>query len=732
MALTDIVIDREYRSFSKDIVRSFFIPVLNHSVEYYRAVGFFSSTALIEVSQGLISLLNNGGKINLICSPKLTEDDIEAINRGYSERKKIIEAVALRGLAEPRNHFEEERLNLLAHLIENGQLDIKLALVVKDGSYAIYHEKMGIFKDRENNVVVFSGSLNESITAYYSNYETIDVFCSWKSEFEQGKIQDKILAFNRLWQNEESGIEILQFPEVCKEKLLSYKQSKVNLFVDEEEFSIGFKDVCAKEPSSKLVYDDFPQISETINLHDYQKQAIAKWFEQEHVGIFDMATGTGKTFTGLAAICELFNKVSSQGLAVVIVCPFIHLVNQWVNEMALFGITHPIIGYSGSPDRQFKSRLKEAVIDFNVKIKGFFCFVSTNATFATEAVQGEMRKLRGNVLLVVDEAHNLGAEKLQKTLGNHFKYRLALSATLERHRDEIGTQRLREFFGEKCIIFTLEEAIEQKKLSNYYYHPIVVNLNAEELSRYNEISQKLKKMISVDDRGQQKLTEQAKLLLIKRARIVAGAANKLPALIECMRQHSYCSHMLVYCGAANVIDDDYFEDEEDDRQNDERQIDAAIKELDGKLDMKVARFTSRENLVERKLILEAFTEGDNIQVLVAIKCLDEGVNIPKIDKAFILASSTNPKEFIQRRGRVLRLAKGKKYAEIFDFVTLPRPLDSVSSLTEEAISNDFSLIFNEIKRVEEFKSLSLNPQAGDKLIADLKDAYHLHGRKEYI
>lgn len=334
--------------------------------------------------------------------------------------------------------------------------------------------------------------------------------------------------------------------------------------------------------------------------------------------------------------------------------------------------------------------------------KRFFCFICTNATFTNAYVQEQITKIRSSVLLVVDEAHNFGARSLSRFLDDRFTYRLALSATLERHRDEEGTAALHNFFGKKCIEYSLKRAIDEGKLTPYKYHPILVHLNDEELQIYEQLSMELSKHVKKGRNGKMKLDSYGEILAIKRSRVVAAASEKLDKLREAILPYKEDHFLLVYCGATDVINpgsDISGTDEEDIKQ-----IEAVTGILGNDLGMKVSKFTSEESISERAAIKEHFKNGDDLQAIVAIKCLDEGVNIPGIKTAFILASTTNPKEYIQRRGRVLRKSPetGKEYAEIYDFVTLPRPLDEVSGLTQEQMKRDLSLVKNEMTRVKDF------------------------------
>ena len=435
-----------------------------------------------------------------------------------------------------------------------------------------------------------------------------------------------------------------------------------------------------------------------------------------------MATGTGKTYTGLGAISKL-SKDLNDNLAVIIVCPYQHLVEQWVEDIERFNMK-PIVGYSSSPQKDWKKRLSKAILDQRIrKDKRFFCFICTNATFANPYVQEQISKIKSPVLLVVDEAHNFGARSYAKLLDERFTYRLALSATLERHRDEEGTELLYNFFGKKCIEYSLERAIAEDKLTRYMYYPILVYLNDEELPAYEQLSYEMSKCLIKDKNGRYKLNKHGEILALKRARIIAGAQEKLQALKEAIEPYAKDNNMLIYCGSTNVIDER--DDKLDVDESEIRQIEAVTNILGNELGMEVAKFTSQENIETRAMIKEQFQRGDRLQAIVAIKCLDEGVNIPGIRTAFILASTTNPKEYIQRRGRVLRKAKNKDIAEIYDFVTLPRPLDTVSALTKEQAQRDKALVKNELARIKEFGGLAENSMVSNQLIWEIEETYDL-------
>ena len=713
MGFLNIDIKSEYRSRLDNVIKDFYVPVLKQAVLYKRAVGFFSSTALVEMSAGICGLVKNGGKIQLIASPHLSANDIEAINNGLKRRDDVIEEALIRQLSEPIGAEETARLNLLSNLIAAGVLEIKIAFLETDNTVGMFHEKMGLMYDNDQNIIAFSGSMNESFNAFRQNYEAVDVFTSWTSD--ENRVMAKQAAFNAMWNDYEPSIRVRDFPKVADLIVKKYRtDNNTDLSLDEKSF-----DAESNDESFATKADNGPHIPSKVKMRPYQIEAINSWAEKDYRGIFDMATGTGKTYTALAAIATLY-KATSNNLAVFIVCPYQHLVEQWKDDIVAFGMK-PIVCYSASSQRNWKERLKTAATSFNIGVQNHFCVVTTNATFSSDYVQGIVKKMRGNVLLVVDEAHNFGAENLSTTLMDNMKYRLALSATIDRHGDPEGTSKLYAYFGEKCIEYTLKDAIDNKMLTPYYYYPVVVSLSETELEEYLDLTAKIRKNVHPDKRGKVVLSEYAKMLLIKRARLVSGAVEKIDVLRGLMQDYKDDNHMLVYCGATTMHDVDYKEGKA--HADDIRQIDLVADLLGNELGMRVSKFTSEEDAAERERIKADFDEGEHLQAVVAIRCLDEGVNIPSIKTAFILASSTNPKEYVQRRGRVLRLFKGKTHAVIYDFITLPFALELTNQVEPEVLESGKSLALREIVGMKDFAAIAENPFDSDDLISQIQSAY---------
>ena len=700
MSLADIHIKNEYRSLLDNVVTDFYIPVLQESILYQRAVGFFSSSALIAISKGVEGLVANGGKIQIIASPRLSQEDIDEISKGY-EVRKIIERALLRGVVDPSSIEESERLSYIASLIAKGVLDVKMAFLSSKNEIAMYHEKMGIMSDREGNAVAFSGSMNESENAFSSNYESFDVFCSWTNDRE--RVFQKQMAFQAIWDDYEPGIETMAFPEAVRDRVYSFNSS------------LSTKHSAVSDSAQDEQPLDAMYLPPDFKIRPYQETAIQNWKTNGYRGIYDMATGTGKTLTALASIEQLFRD-NKRRLGIIIVCPYQHLVEQWVEDIVRFGIK-PIVGYSSSPQKNWKKNLEQAIRSFNLRVSDFFCFITTNASFVTKSVQEQVQLLSDDVVYVVDEAHNMGAENYRKCLPENICYRLGLSATIDRHNDEIGTAALSGYFGEKCIIYSLKDAIDSQMLTRYYYYPVLTYLDQDELSEYLMITSQLAKALRKKN-GKVVLTEHAKPLLIKRARIIAGAKGKLPELQKQIAPFVDDKYILVYCGATTVRD-------EDDSDFGRRQIDLVAEMLGNTLGMRVGRFTSQESAQERAQIRAAFADGETLQALVAIKCLDEGVNIPSIKTAFILASSTNPKEYIQRRGRVLRKFPGKEYAAIYDFITLPFPFETLASQNDAIIESTKGLIKRELIRMMDFADIAENPSLTFDLLYELKHGFNI-------
>lgn len=445
-----------------------------------------------------------------------------------------------------------------------------------------------------------------------------------------------------------------------------------------------------------------PKIPSEVQLRPYQKQAIANWFANQGRGTLKMATGSGKTITGLAIASELYQKIGLQVL--LIVCPYRHLVAQWARESERFGL-EPILAFESI--RTWQGKLSTGLYNLRSGSQSFLTIITTNATLMSEGLQSQLKYFPDKTLIIGDEAHNLGSVKLEASLPRNIGLRLALSATPERYFDEVGTQSIYDYFG--AVIppeLTLADAIEQGALVHYLYYPVLVELTEEESRLYSTLTKRIGWALMDGEDAEESAI--LKPLLMQRARLVGAAANKLEALKELMKARMDTSHTLFYCGDGSV----------ESNTEDRRQLAAVARMLGIDLGYRVNTYTAETSLSEREELRQQFELGE-LQGLVAIRCLDEGVDIPAIQTAVILASSNNPRQFIQRRGRILRPYKGKERATLFDMIVLPPELD------RETLEVERNLLKKELRRFIEFADLADNAGEARVRLLDLQSRYGL-------
>ncbi|WP_369011360.1 DNA phosphorothioation system restriction enzyme [Nodosilinea sp. LEGE 07088] len=447
----------------------------------------------------------------------------------------------------------------------------------------------------------------------------------------------------------------------------------------------------------------FPALPLGLTLRPYQQQAIANWFANKGRGTLKMATGSGKTITALAIAAELYAKIQLQAL--IVVCPYRHLVMQWARECQKFGL-EPILAYENV--RQWQDRLSSQLYGARSGSQPFVTVITTNATLIGSGLQSQLRYFPEKTLIVGDEAHNLGARRLEQSLPRTVGLRLALSATPERYFDETGTEDLFDYFGPVLQPeFTLADAIAQGALVHYRYYPVLVELTEAEAERYAALTQKIGHLASMGDSD---LEDKIKGLLNQRSRLIGNAANKLHALRSLMADRLDTSHTLFYCGDGSV--------EDDVSQESYRYVEAVTALLGKELGYRVNTYTAETTLDDREDLRQRFETGE-LQGLVAIRCLDEGVDIPATQTAVIMASSGNPRQFVQRRGRVLRQAPGKDRATLFDMIVVPPDLDGASLAVER------SLLQKELRRFVEFAQLADNAGEARMKLLDLQKRYGL-------
>ena len=700
--LPDIPIKLSYRTGRDDMVKEFFIPCMESSVLYRRAAGYFTSAGLALAARGVASLASRRGKMKLVVSPHLEPADVEALQAAASNPADALRAIAARSLADIEDALVKDRLNALAWLAAAGLLEIKLALRLdaRGGfSRGIFHEKTGIFTDRDGNHVAFSGSSNETAGGLVENFESIKVFCSWRDQ--EGRVLEEVDNFEALWNDSTPGLRIMEFSTAGTELLERFR--------DFDKPPAGMSIDRVMEPGPQVEFCP----PKGFDLRPYQVDAIRAWSKAGGKGIFAMATGSGKTLTALTLACKVAEK--NRPLVIIVVCPFINLCKQWLREMAAFGL-QPVACYEGK-DR-WQPELEEGYQRLSVGLSQVHAIVVTNATFQSESFQARILPRVASTavhhLLIADEVHNLGAERLRQALPDGIPMRLGLSATPERHYDPVGTQAVLDYFGDIIYEYPLSLAIADGRLCRYRYYPIPVELTDAETDEYEEITAKLSRCFSRGD-GDSEMNQAGMRLLIKRARLLAGAENKLAALdrvIASMPEPP--KKALFYCGDGRTTD--AITDEE------VRQIQAVSRLLGEKHGLKVRNFTFRETTGDREEILRDLTSGF-LDGVVAIRCLDEGIDLPDLRMGFLLASSTNPRQFVQRRGRLLRNAPGKNRAIIYDFFV--QPPDLGGKLDDDGYNMERSFFQRELSRIVEFCRMAENGPEALHSLHDLRLKYNL-------
>ncbi|MBD0388767.1 MAG: DNA phosphorothioation system restriction enzyme [Nostoc sp. C3-bin3] len=453
-----------------------------------------------------------------------------------------------------------------------------------------------------------------------------------------------------------------------------------------------------------------PRMPVSLQLRQYQRQAIVSWFTNNGRGTLKMATGSGKTITALAIACELYQQINLQVL--VVVCPYRHLVTQWARECEKFNL-QPILAFENL--RTWQSQLSTQIYNLRSGSQRFVTVITTNSTLIGDGFQSQLKYFPAKTLIIGDEAHNLGAPKLEESLPRSVGLRLALSATPERYFDDFGTQSLFDYFGPVLQPeFTLRDAIAQGALVHYLYYPVLVELTEAESIAYLKLTKRIGRSLLYRDRengqaGSFEDNEDLKPLLMQRARLIGAAENKLNALRDLMITRRETTHTLFYCSDGS---------QDAGQRSSLRQVKAVAKILGVDLGYKVSTYTAQTTLQEREILRYQFESGE-LQGLVAIRCLDEGVDIPAIQTAVILSSSGNPRQFIQRRGRVLRPHPAKERATIFDMIVLPPDLD------RETIEVERNLLKKELRRFVEFADLADNAGEARMKLLDLQKRYGL-------
>jgi len=591
--------------------------------------------------------------MRLLTSPKLSREDLEVIIQSRSKGLKGIELKMLREIEEIEDKFIRDHIFALGWMIANNKLEIRIAIpqtnetLIENG---LFHLKIGILKDTQGDSILFSGSINESFVGWSGkNIEEFKVFRSWVP-IEYEYMVDDLDRFQMYWNNELSPkVEVMDIFDSIKNKLIELAPRDID----------------------ELNLDKWYDKKESpVELFDYQNDAIHSWIDNNNKGIFEMATGTGKTYTAIGCIDAV--ATSKSPTLVIIACPFNHLVQQWKSEIDKFGLSIDELIIADGTNKNWKRELNNACWDLTLGQSTLSIVLTTHTTLSSNNFIGIIKsQSEGSFkrFLIVDEVHGIGSNRRRTGLLDAYDFRLGLSATPERHFDVIGTDQIYAYFTSVVYEFPLKRALTEINpitgktyLTPYYYHPIFVALTDEELETYIEKTRRIAIELAKKNRKAEEDNSLLEQILRERANIIKNAEEKfiqLRLILNTLEQPIL--HTLIYCSESG-----------------RDQIDRTMDILSD-YDIRIHRFTMEEDpnpsveyggISEREFILDKFADGD-YNILVAQRCLDEGVDVPQARIAILLASSTNPRQYIQRIGRVIRRYPTKKEAHIYDLIVAP-------------------------------------------------------------
>jgi len=689
LSFKTIQLKKTYSSDLDNLLYDFYIPILKESTEYNRLTGFFSSSSLVAAAKGILGFVKNNGTMKLITSPKLNQNDVNAILDAHEHPEKYIEMKLLDELESSNfsNDFVRDHILALGWMVANKRLEIKITIPHNDKGIpltyeeiqesGIFHQKVGTLRDSEGNIITFSGSINETAAGWLENIEEFKVFRSWEP-LEEDYIKADILKFDRFWEGKSQRVMTIDIPHAVKNKLIEIAPDNIN------------------QINLKKWYKDLGK-KKKITLFQHQKDAINAWIENNMMGIFEMATGTGKTFAALGCLKTLENQ---KKLVTVIACPYSHLIQQWIREINKFDIYPDCLLEADSSNSRWRNALADLLIDVSIGNKDKIIVLTTHATFSSKDFIKIIQNNKGNInlLLIADEVHGLGAEVRGNGLLEEYNFRLGLSATPKRWFDTLGTETIYNYFGDVVYKFPLSKAINtinpttgETYLTPYRYIPKFVSLTSEELKDYVDKTKTIAARYGTIKDGNEK-NNLLEAIIFQRANTIKNATEKYGELENILNEIGQSiKYTIIYCTP--------------------QQIDKVMDIVKEK-GIIAHRFTMREgtksqkkfeNLSERDYILQKFSEK-KYKILVAMKCLDEGVDIPPARTTILMASSGNPREYIQRLGRVVRRAPVKKEATIYDVVVVP----SFNALPMEMKKIERKIFEKELKRYEKIAKIAIN------------------------
>ena len=705
MSFKDLHIEPCYESGIDDIVEDFYVPVLGALVQYDRISGFFSSSALAIAARGMANFIANQGKMRLITSPRLNKEDIDVVKKIADNSLSLNLADFGFDLEHIENEFEKNHVKALGWMLSTGLLEMKLAVVYNDdGSICdsetisekgLFHQKVGVLRDTEGNELSFSGSINESASAWINNDEEFKVFKAWTDSY--GYYARDRKRFDEIWNGERDNIKVYRLPDAVKADIIrhssDFKLESISLNRYHSIRSINFN------------------FKNDKGLFFYQAEALNKWKDNEYQLLFEMATGTGKTRTAIAGIKYLNQK--NNRLITIISTPQNTLSKQWKDEVDAQKLEFDESVVLDGSVQKWDESLTKLLLKNAAGVADHICIFTTHNTASsdkfTSAIQHNLHSTT-DILFVGDETHWLGAPQLQKALQPCYRYRIGLSATPSRWFDDFGTAKLVVYYGNANFEFTIKDALTEYNpltgkhfLVNYHYFISKVSLDESETEEYKDISAKISKLWKAKE-GNSEEAQIIERLIEKRANIIKNASAKyaqLGKILDELQKNGRIENLIIFVSPQQITEVLRI-------LADKGIIFHKLTEKEGRRPEK--RFGDKS---EREHIISKFKSGD-YQAIVAIKCMDEGIDIPSADIGILMASSTNPREYIQRIGRIIRQSPNKKYAQLYDIC-----VDTIHSLDDENKDIERKIRAKEQIRLKEIAENAINSIDALKIINTL-------------
>ena len=728
----DWSVDRDYKTGSENEPMQFYLDGLANSTEFHLLLGYFSSAAINLLSVGFATFISKGGKMRMVINHMLSEKDKEAIKKAENldSSNMIFDLTDVVSLGRILDDYDKHFFECLAYMISEKRIEIKV-IKPKNGK-GISHYKSGLFCDGEN-FVGYKASCNFTMYGLSENLEELEAFLSWENGRSNKLIKKQLRVIDNYFAEQDDDVDYLSVNEIEVAIRDKFGKKDINeLIVREEELLTKkmnlVKNKKLKETIIKL-HDDIDIIRRTPRFpnngrpRDYQNDAYLNWELNGYKGIFAMATGTGKTITALNCVLSEFRKNPDNTYHALILVPTITLVEQWEKEARLFNFQEV---FKISSKVNWHNEVM-TLISTAKRIPMSFVIISTYASFVKEKFQTLIKDLPNDTIFIADEGHNLASPTVASKLKDFkLKKRIGLSATPKRIYDPEGTAEMEVFFEDKepfTYSFSMERAIKEKVLCQYYYFPHIIKLTLDEMADYVDISNQLSQLYRFG-KGNTEKESIIERLLLKRKRIIHKATNKLAATIEILKQQflekGNLKYTFIYVPEGGTFE--IREEEDEVIEENIRLINQYTREV-AKIDGKILVNQFISGMKDRNDILQQFQNGQ-IDVIASMKCLDEGVDIPRAETAIFCSSTGNPRQFIQRRGRILRKHPAKNHAVIHDLVVMPDYENQLEG--SENYNLEKRMIETELERVMYFASLAKNPYFTEDIFRDVCIHYNLN------